>query len=64
MNNSKVYDLRIKNGMTQNELAEKSGIYLRQIQRYDTGENDTGKMMLKNARALADALGCDVRDLL
>lgn len=64
MNNSKVYDLRIKNGMTQNELAEKSGIYLRQIQRYDTGENDTGKMMLKNAIALADALGCDVRDLL
>ena len=38
MNNSKVYDLRIKNGMTQNELAEKSGIYLRQIQRYDAGE--------------------------
>lgn len=64
MNNSKVYDLRMKNGMTQNELAEKSGIYLRQIQRYDTGENDTGKMMLKNAIALADALGCDVRDLL
>ena len=64
MNNSKVYDLRIKNGMTQNELAEKSGIYLRQIQRYDTGENDTGKMMLKNAIALADALGCDVRELL
>ena len=54
MNNSKVYDLRIKNGMTQNELAEKSGIYLRQIQRYDAGENDTGKMMLKNAIALAD----------
>ena len=64
MNSSKVYDLRIKNGMTQNELAEKSGIYLRQIQRYDTGENDTGKMMLKNAIALADALGCDVRELL
>lgn len=64
MNNSKVYNLRMKNGMTQNELAEKSGIYLRQIQRYDTGENDTGKMMLKNAIALADALGCDVRDLL
>lgn len=64
MNSSKVHDLRVKNGMTQNELAEKSGIYLRQIQRYDTGENDTGKMMLKNAIALADALGCDVRDLL
>lgn len=64
MNSSKVHDLRVKNGMTQNELAEKSGIYLRQIQRYDTGENDTGKMMLRNAIALADALGCDVRDLL
>lgn len=64
MNSSKVHDLRVKNGMTQNELAEKSGIYLRQIQRYDSGENDVGKMMLRNAIALADALGCDVRDLL
>lgn len=64
MNSGKVHELRVKSGMTQNELAKKSGIYLRQIQRYDSGENDVGKMMLRNAIALADALGCDVRDLL
>lgn len=51
-------------GMTQKELAEKSGINIRQIQKYESGEYDTGNMTLKNAVALAGALGCDVKDLL
>lgn len=50
--------------MTQNELAEKSGVNARQIQRYESASSDTGNMTLKNAIAIADALGCDVRDLL
>ncbi len=57
-------ELRKFMGMTQQELAEKSGINLRQIQKYEYGEYDTGKMMLRNAIALADALECDVRELL
>lgn len=51
-------------GMTQKELAEKSGINIRQIQKYESGEYDIGNMTLKNAAALADVLECDVRDLL
>ena len=51
-------------GMTQNELAEKAGINIRQIQKYESLSSDTGNMTLKNAIALADALECDVRDLL
>lgn len=57
-------ELRKFMNMTQKELAEKSGINLRQIQKYEYGEYDTGKMMLRNAIALADALECDVRELL
>lgn len=50
--------------MTQRELAEKSGINIRQIQKYESGEYDTGNMTLKNAVALARALECSVDDLL
>lgn len=51
-------------GMTQKELAEKSGVNIRQIQKYESGEYDIGNMTLKNAILLSEALECDVRDLL
>lgn len=51
-------------GMTQKELAEKSGINIRQIQKYESGEYDTGNMTLKNAISLARALECSAEDLL
>ena len=55
---------REQNHLTQKELAERSNINIRQIQKYEYGEYDTGKMMLRNAIALADALECDVRELM
>ena len=51
-------------GMTQRELAEKSGVNIRQIQKYESGEYDAGNMTLKNALAIAGALECEVKDLL
>lgn len=51
-------------GMTQKELAEKSGVNIRQIQKYESGEYDVGNMTLKNALAIAGALECEVKDLL
>lgn len=63
-NLSHVQNLRKAIGITQQELADKTGINIRQIQKYEYGEYDTGKMMLRNAIALADALECDVRELL
>lgn len=63
-NLSNVRNLRVSRGITQKELAEKSNINIRQIQKYESGEYDTGKMMLRNAITLADALECDVRELL
>lgn len=50
--------------MTQNELAIKSGVNIRQIQRYEGATSDIGNMTLKNALSIADALECEVRDLL
>lgn len=50
--------------MTQNALSRASGVNIRQIQKYESGEYDTGNMTLKNAVALAKALGCEPGDLL
>ena len=63
-NVSRVQILRVALGLTEKELAERSNINIRQIQKYEYGEYDTGKMMLRNAIALADALECDVRELM
>lgn len=56
--------MRIKNGLTQKELAEKASINIRQIQKYESGEYDIGNMTLKNALALAEVLACHVKDFL
>lgn len=57
-------ELRKLMNLTQKELADKSGINIRQIQKYESGEYDIGNMTLKTAIALSDSLGCDVKDLL
>lgn len=55
---------RTASEMTQKELAEKTGINIRLIQKYESGESSTENMSLKNALLLADTLECDVKDLL
>lgn len=56
--------LREVKGMTQKKLAEETGINIRQIQKYESGEYNPENITLKNAVALADALGCDPKDFL
>lgn len=51
-------------GMTQKKLAEKTGINIRQIQKYESGEYNPENITLKNAVALADALDCEPKDFL
>lgn len=51
-------------GMTQAKLAEKSGVYIRQIQRVEIGEAEAGNLTAKNLLSIADALGVDARDLI
>ena len=55
---------RLKSGMTQAELSKKSGIYIRQIQKVESGEIETGNMAAKTLFAIADALGVDISELL
>lgn len=51
-------------GMTQIELAKKSGINRRQIQRVEIGEAEAGNLSARNLIALADVLDVGVKDLL
>ena len=55
---------RDSSGFSQRQLAEKSGVNIRQVQKYESGEYDIRNMTLKNAVALADALQIDARKFL
>ncbi|PWM75499.1 MAG: XRE family transcriptional regulator [Bacillota bacterium] len=61
---SKLAALRAARGLGQRELAEKSGVNIRQIQSFESGERDMRNASLKNALALADALGVHPRELI
>lgn len=50
--------------LTQSELAKKSGVNIRQIQRVELGEAEAGNLTARNLLAIADALGVDMRALL
>nr|DAL03375.1 MAG TPA: helix-turn-helix domain protein [Caudoviricetes sp.] len=50
-------------GMTQAELAEESGVNIRQIQRVELGEAEAGNLTAKNLISIADALYVDIRRL-
>lgn len=51
-------------GLSQKELSEKSGVTLRMIQQYEHRAKDINKTVASNLFALAQALGCEVEDLL
>ena len=51
-------------GMTQAELAEKSGVSLRQIQAFEMGYRDINKANVLTVLRLSEALECDVYDII
>ncbi len=57
---------RIRNaaGLTQGQLALKTGISMRSIQQYEEGKKDINKAAVGNVRRLALVLGCRIEDLL
>lgn len=57
-------DRRLELGLSQRALADAAGLNLRQLQKMESGEIALGNVTLKNALALADALGVDVRSLI
>lgn len=55
---------RLAVGLTQLQLAAASGVNPRQIRRVESGASKAENLTLKNAVALAAALGCKPEDLL
>lgn len=50
--------------MTQQQLADQSGVNVRQIQRVESGESLAGNLTAKNLIAIADALSVDPHNLI
>lgn len=64
-----VYETRLKQireaaGLSQNELAVKSGVSIRSIQMYEQRNNDIDKAQGHTLYKLAVSLGCAIEDLL
>jgi len=53
-----IRDLRMKNNLTQRDLADKSGLEESAIQRIERGYNSTLKTLLKLANAFDVELSC------
>lgn len=60
---TKLHDIRTGAGITQKELAERSGVPIKTIQKYETGEKKIEKAALETAIKLSDALQCEPLDL-
>lgn len=56
--------VRTAKGMTQKELAEKSDVNIRMIQDYEQGAKNINHGWTETVLKLADALGCDIRDII
>lgn len=61
---TKLQTIRKHSGMSQRELAGKSGVSLRSIQQYEQKAKDINKAAVDSLLALARALGCKVEDLI
>ena len=62
MNNLK--KIRLQSGLSQGELAELSGVNIRMIQYYEQGANDINLAQAITVHKLAQALQCNIEDLL
>lgn len=64
MDKNKFKTARKNAGMTQQQLADASGVNIRQIRRVELGTSEAGNMSARNLLAIADILGVDPRDLI
>ncbi len=61
---SKLKRIRESRGLSQSELAEESGVHLRNIQMYEQRVNNIDKAQAHMLYKLSRVLGCDMEDLL
>lgn len=56
--------MRESRGMSQSQLAKRSGISIRIIQHYEQGFRDINNAKVTTVVKLAEALDCGVRDIM
>ena len=61
---SNLQKMRKQAGMSQSQLAKKSGVDIRMIQHYEQGVKDINKAQVTTVLQLAEALGVDVYDII
>ena len=61
---NKLKDTRTRVGISQSELAEKSGVNIRMIQQYEQGIRDINKAQVETVYRLAVALSCKIEDII
>ena len=61
---SRLKAMREIKGLSQSELSAKSGVTLRNIQAYEIGYRDINKASVESVLKLAEALGCDITDII
>jgi DNA-binding transcriptional regulator YiaG len=61
---SRLHTIRVRAGLSQSELARRSGVTLRSVQMYEQRHKDLGKAAVSSVLALARTLGCRIEDLL
>ena len=61
---SKLAKIRQDAGLSQSQLAEKSGVNRPMIQFYEQGVKDINKAQAQTIKKLANALGCSMEDLI
>lgn len=61
---NKLKAARMAAGLTQQQLADASGVNIRQIRRVELGTSEAGNMSARNLLAIADVLNMDPRDLI
>ena len=64
MFHSRLKFYREEKGLSQSQLAKASGVSVRLIQAYECGLRDINGARVITALKLADALGCDVRQII
>lgn len=60
---SRLKAAREDKGLTQKQLAAASGINIKSIQKYESGERDIAKAEVKTVIALADVLEVGVKEI-
>ena len=61
---TKLQQKRKEAGLSQSQLAAKSGVPLRTLQHYEIGDKDIRKAAVETVLALAEALGCSINEII